>query len=57
VVEPDLLFLTRERAQAVLTRAHVHGSPDLVVEIGSPGTRRRDETLKHHLNERSGVSA
>ena len=56
VVEPDLLFLTNERASAVLTKANVQGSPDLVVEIGSPGTRRRDETLKQRLYERSGVS-
>ena len=56
VVEPDLLFLTRERATAVLTKANVQGSPNLVVEIGSRGTRRRDETLKHRLYERCGVS-
>ena len=56
VVEPDLLFLVSERAKAVLTKANVQGSPDLVVEIGSPGTRRRDETLKQRLYERSGVS-
>ena len=56
VVEPDLLFLTRERATAVLTKANVQGSPNLVVEIGSRATRRRDETLKHRLYERCGVS-
>jgi Uma2 family endonuclease len=27
-----------------------------VVEVGSPGTRRRDETIKRHLYERAGVS-
>ena len=30
--------------------------PELVVEIGSPGTRKRDETIKRRLYERSGVS-
>ena len=35
---------------------HVTGAPDLVVEIGSPGTRKRDETIKRRLYERSGVS-
>jgi len=29
---------------------------DLVVEIGSPSTRRRDDKLKHQLYERFGVS-
>lgn len=56
VVEPDLLYISRERLDGVLTKAHVRGAPDLVVEIGSPSTRRRDETIKRHLYERFGVS-
>jgi Uma2 family endonuclease len=31
------------------------GAPDLVVEIASPGTRRRDETIKRQLYDRSEV--
>jgi Uma2 family endonuclease len=30
--------------------------PDLVAEIGSPSTRKRDETIKRRLYERMGVS-
>ena len=56
VVEPDLLYLSNERAAEVLTAQHVTGAPDIVIEIGSPGTRRRDETIKRRLYERSGVS-
>jgi Uma2 family endonuclease len=55
VVEPDLLYLTNERAQEVLTKLHVAGTPNIVIEIGSPGTRKRDETIKRRLYERSGV--
>ena len=33
----------------------MQGPPDLVVEILSPGTRRRDERLKRDLYERVGV--
>ena len=54
VVEPDLLFLAVSHAER-LTRANVQGPPDLVVEIGSESTRRRDETTKRHLYERYGV--
>ena len=56
VVEPDLLYVSNARAAALLTPANVQGAPDLVVEIGSPGTRKRDETIKRHLYERSGVA-
>jgi Uma2 family endonuclease len=56
VVEPDLLYVSNARAAEVLTSANVKGAPDLVIEIGSPGTRKRDETIKRHLYERSGVS-
>lgn len=56
VVEPDLLFVSKPRQADVLTAAHVRGTPDLVVEIGSPSTRKRDETVKRRLYERFGVS-
>jgi Uma2 family endonuclease len=56
VVEPDLLYFSNERAAEVLTVLHATGAPDLVVEIASPGTRKRDETIKRRLYERSGVT-
>ena len=34
----------------------MRGAPNLVVEIGSPSTRKRDETIKRRLYERFGVS-
>jgi Uma2 family endonuclease len=55
VVEPDLLYMSNERAGDVLTAQHVKGSPELIVEIGSPSTRQRDETIKRRLYERSAV--
>lgn len=55
VVEPDLLYLSNERASQVVTAQHVRGVPELVIEIGSPSTRRHDETIKRRLYERAGV--
>ena len=55
VVEPDLLYMSHERAADILTPEHVRGTPELVVEIGSPSTCKRDETLKRRLYERTGV--
>lgn len=55
VVEPDLVYVSNQRA-SIITPAHARGAPDLVVEIASPGTRKRDETLKRRLYERDGVT-
>ena len=56
VVEPDLLYLSNERAAQVITPLHVRGVPELVVEIASKGTRKRDETIKRRLYDRAGAS-
>ena len=56
VVEPDLLYLSNARAADALTPQHVRGVPELVIEISSPSTRKRDETIKRRLYERAGVS-
>jgi Uma2 family endonuclease len=42
--------------RADLTALHAKGTPELVIEIGSPGTRKRDETTKRRLYERFGVT-
>ena len=54
VVEPDLLVVLRDQ-QAILTEKHVRGAPGIVIEILSPGTRKRDLTLKRQLFDREGV--
>jgi Uma2 family endonuclease len=56
IVEPDLLYISNERRREILTPLHVRGTPELVIEVGSPGTRRRDETIKRRLYERAGVA-
>ena len=54
VVRPDLLFISKERAY-ILTYANIQGAPDLVVEILSPSTARRDWGVKRELYARHGV--
>ncbi|MDP3720488.1 MAG: Uma2 family endonuclease [Acidobacteriota bacterium] len=54
VVEPDLLFIAADQLE-ILTHANVQGAPALVVEILSPGTRKRDLGIKRALFERGGV--
>ena len=54
VVEPDLLFVSNAR-RGVVTRKNIQGSPDLAIEVLSPGTRRTDEMAKRRLYERFDV--
>ena len=53
VLQPDLLFVSAARA-SIITERDVHGAPDLVVEIASPATRRRDRTVKMEIYARTG---
>jgi Uma2 family endonuclease len=54
IVEPDLLVVLGDQAD-IVTRLHVRGAPAIVIEVLSPGTRRRDEALKRDLYARAGV--
>ena len=54
VVQPDLLFVSRERGD-IITTANIQGAPDLIVEILSPSTARYDWRDKRELYARHGV--
>ena len=54
IVEPDLLVVLAARG-SYLTKRTVAGPPDLIVEILSPSTRRKDRELKLNLYQRAGV--
>jgi Uma2 family endonuclease len=53
-VEPDLLFISHERAHIISDRG-VEGAPDLIVEVLSPSTEARDRGLKLRRYATSGV--
>ncbi len=54
IIQPDIIFVSRER-EHIITRANIQGAPDLLVEILSPSTGRRDRTTKRDLYARHGV--
>lgn len=54
IVQPDLMFVSPERRS--ILRERVHGAPDLLIEILSPSTARRDRGEKLRLYAESGVS-
>ena len=55
VVEPDLLYVSNARAPELLSGDWVTGAPDLVVEVASKSTRKRDNTTKYRFYERIDV--
>jgi len=48
VVQPDLILVHRSRMEIVTNRA-IEGAPDLVVEVLSPGSRKRDKVKKMNI--------
>lgn len=54
MLQPDLIFVSSENA-AILRDGFIYGAPDLVVEILSDSTARRDKTIKKMTYERFGV--
>lgn len=54
VVQPDILWMSAAGRCHVVER-HLQGPPDLIVEIFSPGTARRDKSDKFRLYEQHGV--
>ena len=48
-------YLWRPDQLDILTEPNIQGAPALVVEILSPGTRRRDAGIKRQLFDRGGV--
>jgi Uma2 family endonuclease len=53
-VEPDLLYISKQRSEIIVERG-VEGAPDLVVESLSPSTQRRDRGIKMRKYAESGV--
>lgn len=52
-VQPDVLFVTKERCDIIGTR--VNGPADLVAEVVSPESRSRDRIEKRDLYEQHGI--
>ena len=53
-VQPDVVFVSKAR-RGILAEKWMMGPPDVVIEILSPGTARRDRGIKLRLYERQRV--
>ncbi len=52
MLQPDVLIVCNPDQ---IIRSHILGAPDFVLEVISPGTKRKDYTLKLHKYEHAGV--
>lgn len=50
VMQPDIVFIRNER-RGLIGEQSLHGSPDLVVEVLSPGIRKKDLRIKRKIYE------
>jgi Uma2 family endonuclease len=54
-VQPDIFFIQSKNLSIVNPNGHVHGVPDLIIEILSPGNAKHDKVRKKDLYEKFGV--
>lgn len=52
---PDIIFLSNDNLSMIGKDGKVHGAPDLVVEVLSPGNASADKVKKKNVYEASGV--
>ncbi|MBC7813798.1 MAG: Uma2 family endonuclease [Burkholderiales bacterium] len=56
VVQPDVFWVSGDSTNCILGQdGYWHGGPDLVIEILSPSTAKRDRGRKYRLYEQHGV--
>jgi Uma2 family endonuclease len=53
-VQPDIVFIA-EKNQSIIKVDAIHGSPDMVIEVLSPGNKNQDLVKKKNLYEKFGV--
>ncbi len=53
VYQPDLIFISNERKHII--QENIHGAPDLVVEVLSPGSIKLDKREKKAVYEKHAV--
>lgn len=54
-VQPDLIVVLKNNTHIIDEKSHIHGVPDLLIEILSKGNKNHDLILKKDLYERFGV--
>jgi len=55
VCDPDVLFVSHKRS-SIVTKKHIQGSPDFVIEVLSEFNRKNDEVRKLEIYQRFDVT-
>ena len=53
--KPDLIVIKKENAAIINWQSGIYGVPDMVVEVLSRSTKRKDEGVKKDIYEKNGV--
>jgi Uma2 family endonuclease len=54
-VQPDLIIVLNDNLKIIDKRGHIHGVPDMLIEILSLSNKQHDQVLKKDLYQRFGV--
>lgn len=54
-VQPDIVSVLGKNKSIINPQGHIHGVPDMIIEILSPGNKDHDRVKKKALYERFGV--
>jgi Uma2 family endonuclease len=54
-VQPDIIFITKGKL-SIIQEESIHGSPDMIIEVLSPGNPQQDWVKKKELYERFRIS-
>lgn len=55
IFKPDVTVITKENARIIEWNRYIQGVPDMVVEVLSKSTRKKDLTIKKAIYESNGV--
>ena len=53
---PDVTVITSKNTDIIIWDGAIYGVPDMVVEVLSPSTRKKDLTIKKDIYEENGVN-
>jgi Uma2 family endonuclease len=53
--QPDIIFISNENLSIIGKDGKIHGAPDIVVEVLSPGNANDDKVKKRNVYEACGV--